>query len=305
MHFFKKLFVCLFSFFNIKLIKMPIYIAAPHGFCFGINRAIDLARETREKNSGNIYFLGELVHNQHVVDWLESELGIKTVQSIDDIPRGSIVIIRAHGAPPQIYNQAVAKGLTIVDATCPLVSKSHQTVSKLSGQNKKIVFLCNSITHDETVGVVGEDPYSVIPVTLEDAASLEISDPQNCLVMTQTTLSTLETKNILELLKNKYPQISISPHICQATTDRQNAVIELAKSCSLIIIVGSPTSANSNSLRQVAESVGATSYIVDTALELNPKWFHGHKNIAISSGASTPDSILEEVVQQVREITHQ
>lgn len=282
-----------------------LFIASPHGFCFGINRAIDLARETCEKYKENIYFLGELVHNQHVVDWLESELKIKTVQSIDQIPRGSVIIIRAHGAPPLTYNQAVAKGLTIVDATCPLVLKSHQTVSKLSGQNKKIIFLCNSITHDETIGVVGENPYSITPIVIEDVSNLNIPDPQNCIVITQTTLSTLETKDAINFLKNKYPQITVLPHICQATTDRQNAIIELSKDCSLIIIVGSPTSANSSSLKKVAEASGATSYIIDNISEVNPKWFVGHKNVAISSGASTPESILEEVVQKITEITRQ
>ncbi|MFA6369105.1 MAG: 4-hydroxy-3-methylbut-2-enyl diphosphate reductase, partial [Candidatus Shapirobacteria bacterium] len=134
---------------------------------------------------------------------------------------------------------------------------------------------------------------------------LNIPDPQNCIVMTQTTLSTLETKDALDFLKNKYPQITIMPHICQATTDRQNAVIKLCKECSLVIIVGSPTSANSNSLQKVAESCGSKSFIIDNASEVNPKWFIGHKNIAISSGASTPESILEEVIQRVTEITRQ
>ncbi len=277
-----------------------IFIASSHGFCFGINRAIDLARETAEKYSEKIYFLGELVHNQHVVDWLESELKIKTVQFIDQIPRGSVVIIRAHGAPPLVFNQAVAKGLTIVDASCPLVLKSHQTVAQFVGKNKKIIFLCNSITHDETIGVVGEDPYSVTPVVIDDVSTLNISDPSNCIIMTQTTLSTLETKEALNFLKNKYPQITILPHICQATTDRQNAIIELSKTCTLFIIVGSPTSANSNSLKKVAESSGATSYIIDNFSEINPKWFVGHQNIAISSGASTPESILEEVVSEIK-----
>ncbi len=280
---------------------MPkLHIAVPHGFCFGINRAIDLAKETAEKYSGKIYFLGELVHNQHVVDWLESELKIKTVQSIDDIPRGSVVLIRAHGAPPLIFNQAIAKGLTIVDASCPLVLKSHQTVAKLSGQNKKIIFLCNSITHDETVGVVGEDPYSVVPVVIGDISTLEIADPANCLIMTQTTLSTIEIKEALDFIKNKYPQVTVFPHICQATTDRQNAVIELSKTCSLIIIVGSPTSANSNSLKKVADSCGVVSYIIDNVSELNPKWFVGHQEVGISSGASTPESILEHIVNEIK-----
>ena len=280
---------------------MPnLHIAVPHGFCFGINRAIDLAKETSGKYSGKIYFLGELVHNQHVVDWLESELKIKTVQSIDDIPRGSVIIIRSHGAPPLIFNQAIAKGLTVIDATCPLVAKSHQTVIKLSGQNKKIIFLCNSITHDETIGIVGEDPYSVVPVVLKDVATLEIADPSNCLVMTQTTLSTIEIKEALDFIKNKYPQVTIFPHICQATTDRQKAVIELSKICSLIIIVGSVTSANSNSLKKVADSCGVVSYIIDNVSELNLKWLAGHQEIGVSSGASTPESILEDIIDEIK-----
>lgn len=278
---------------------LNLHVATTHGFCFGINRAIELARDTAEKYSGNIYFLGELVHNQHVVDWLESELGIKTVQSIDDIPRGSIVIIRAHGAPPLTFNQAVAKGLTIIDASCPLVLKSHHSAINFTSQNKKIIFLCNSITHDETVGVVGENPYLITPVTLDNAKDFSIEDPKNTIIMTQTTLSTLETKDILDFFKNKYPQVTILPHICQATTDRQNAVINLSKKCTLIIIVGSPTSANSNSLKKVAESSGATSYIIDNVSELDPKWFYGHKEVGISSGASTPESILESVINEI------
>ena len=279
-----------------------LHIAVPHGACFGINRAIDLAKETAEKYSENVYFLGELVHNQHVVDWLESELKIKTVQSLDQIPRGSVVIIRAHGAPPQTFKQATIKGLTIVDATCPLVLKSHQTVINLSNQNKKIIFICNSITHDETIGVVGENPNYITPVAIENASTLEISNPADYIVMTQTTLSTIETKEALDFLKNKYPEITILPHICQATTDRQNAVIKLAKTCTLIIIVGSPTSANSNSLKKVAESSGAISYIVDNSSELNPNWFQNHQEIGISSGASTPESILEDVVSKIRNL---
>ena len=281
-----------------------LHLAVPHGACFGINRAIDLAKETAEKYSGNIYFLGELVHNQHVVDWLESELKIKTVQSLDQIPRDSVVIIRAHGAPPQTFSQAIAKGLTIIDATCPLVLKSHQTVINFSSQNKKIIFICNSITHDETIGIVGENPYSVTPVAIEDALKLNIDDPANCIVMTQTTLSTVDTQEVLDLLKTKYPQITILPHICQATTDRQNAVIKLAKTCTLFIIVGSSTSANSNSLKKVAESSGAISYIIDNSSELNPEWFQGHQEIGISSGASTPESVLEDVINEIRRLVN-
>lgn len=285
---------------------MPnIIIADPHGFCFGITRAIDLAQKTAKYFSKSIYFLGELVHNQHVVDWLEKDLKIKTVQSIEEIPSNSVVIIRAHGAAPNIYQQAKDRGLEIIDASCPLVLRSHETVKKLSAEKKQIIFLCNKIDHDETVGVIGEAPDFITPVTIENIFNLEIKDPDNTVVITQTTLSTLETQKALNFIKNKYPKITILPHICQATSDRQNAIIDLAKKYKFVIIVGAPTSANSNSLQEVAQSVGAQSYIVDNASELNPDWFNGVENIAISSGASTPEDILNQVIERIKEITHQ
>lgn len=280
-----------------------IILAQPHGFCFGITQAIKISKDTAKKYHQPIYFLGELVHNQHVVDWLESGLKIKTVQSINDIPSNSVVIIRAHGASPKIFQQAKDKGLKIIDASCLLVLKSHQTVKDLVSQKKQIIFLCNKIDHDETIGIVGEAPKFITPVTLSNIFDFEISNPKNTIVVTQTTLSILETKSALDYLKNKYPQIIILPHICQATTDRQNAIIKLAKKYKFVIIVGSPTSANSNSLKSVAENVGAIAYIVDNSTELNPKWFTNQQNIVISSGASTPESILKEVVSRIKEIT--
>ncbi|MFA5750102.1 MAG: 4-hydroxy-3-methylbut-2-enyl diphosphate reductase [Candidatus Shapirobacteria bacterium] len=282
-----------------------IIIADPHGFCFGITRAIEIAKNTAKKYNKPIFFLGELVHNQHVVDWLESELKIKTVLSLTEIPKNSVVIIRAHGATPQIFQQAKDLGLEIVDATCPLVLKSHQTVRDLSAQKKHIIFLCNKIDHDETIGVVGEASDFIIPLTLKDILNFEIENSQNTVIITQTTLSITETQTTLEIIKNKYPQITIIPHICQATTDRQNIVIDLASKYKFVIIVGSPTSANSNSLKQVATSSGAIAYIVDNAAELNSNWFVNQENIIISSGASTPEIILEEVINKIKEITHQ
>jgi 4-hydroxy-3-methylbut-2-en-1-yl diphosphate reductase len=287
------------------LYMTKIIIAEPHGFCFGINRAIDLAKETVQKYSQPIYFLGELVHNQHVVNWLESELKIKTVQSLDEIPSKSVVIIRAHGATPTIYQQAKEKGLITIDASCPLVLKSHQTVKDLAEQGKKMIFLCNKVDHDETVGVIGEAPDSIIPVTIKDINNFKIEDPSNTVLITQTTLSTLETQQVIKLLKEKYSQLTINPHICQATSQRQNVIIDLAKKHNFVIIVGSPTSANSNSLRQVAETAGATAYIIDNASQLNPDWFKNQKEIVLSSGASTPESLLNEVVKKIEEITLQ
>ena len=282
-----------------------IILAQPHGFCFGITRAIELAKDTAQKYSDKpIYFFGELVHNQHVVDWLENDLKIKTVHSITDIPQNSVVIIRAHGAAPEVYQQAKDRELVIIDASCPLVLKSHQTVKDLVKQNKQIIFLCNKTDHDETVGIIGEAPESITPVTLDQIFDYQINNPENTVVVTQTTLSTTETQKAFDFLKNKYPQITILAHICQTTTERQQAIINLAKQYKFVIIVGSPTSANSNSLRSVAESAGAISRIVDNASELNPDWFINQENIVVSSGASTPQDILDEVINQIETFTH-
>jgi len=282
-----------------------IIIAQPHGFCFGVNRAVDLAQKTAQKYSQSIYFLGEIVHNQHVIDWLESDLKIKTVKKIKDIPSQSVVIIQAHGVAPQIYQQAKDRQLTIIDATCPLVLKSHQTVKSLAKEGKDIIFICNKIDHDETIGVLGEAPQSITPIPLKNISNFQIKNPINTVIITQTTLSTLETQQALDHLKEKYPQITIHPHICQATTERQSAVIDLAKKYKFVIIVGSPTSANSNSLRQVAEDSGATAYIIDNPSQLKEEWFKDQKNIVISSGASTPESILNQVIDKIKKITHQ
>lgn len=283
---------------------IKIIIANPHGFCFGITRAIDIATNTAKKSKKPIFFLGELVHNQHVVTWLEKNLKIKTIQSLDEISSGSVVIIRAHGASPAVFQQAKNKGLEIIDASCPLVLKSHQTVKDLVERNKQVIFLCNKIDHDETIGIVGESPESITPVTLSDVFKYSVSQPKNTVVVTQTTLSTIETKKALLFLKKKYPEIAIMPHICQATTERQQAIIKLAKKHRFVIIVGSPTSANSNSLKSVVRSVGAVAYIVDNAKELKKEWFANQENVVVGSGASTPESILDEVVEQIKEFTH-
>jgi len=281
-----------------------IIIAEPHGFCFGINRAIELVKDTAKKYPDKlIYFFGELAHNQHILNWLEKDLKVKTTNSIDEIPLNSIIIIRPHGITPNIYQQAQNRELIVINATCPLVLKSHQIAKDLVKQKNQVILLCSAVDHDEAVGIVGEAPDTIIPVILKDVLNFEIKNPDNTVVMTQTTLSTLETQRALNLLKEKYPKITISTHICQATTERQNAIIKLAKEYQFVIIVGSTTSTNSNSLKSVAESVGAISYIVDNASELNPKWFANQENIVVSSGASTPEDILNEVIEKIQQIT--
>lgn len=281
-----------------------IIIADPHGYCgnnkFGVQGAIQIAQETAKKHPNNTYLLGEIVHNQHVVDWLEKEYGVKTVHSLDGIPKGTTVIIRAHGASPSIYKQAKEKGLNIVDATCPLVTQVHREVGQLATEGKKILYIASQKDHDEAVGVAAEAPEAVTLTTLRELDEVEIVEPEKTVVLTQTTLSILETEKKLNKLKERYPKLTIKPHICMATTQRQKAVIKLAKETELVVIVGSPTSSNSNRLREVAEAAGAKAYIVDTAAELDSNWFKGVEKIAVSSGASTPEWLLEEAIERIK-----
>lgn len=282
-----------------------VVVIRPNGFCgnkkgFGVRRSIFLAQKTAKRFPGKTYLLGEIVHNQHLVDRLEKEYRLKTVQRLEDIPQGSTVIIRAHGADPSVYKRAGKMGLNLVDATCPLVARVHQEVRRLTNQGKKILYLASDKNHDEAVAVAGEAPGKIKLITINELDKIKIDNPQKTVVLTQTTLSILETEESLKKLKQKYPATVIKPHICLATTKRQKAVIQAAKKHGLVVIVGSPTSSNSNRLREVAEAAGAKAFIVDRVDELDPKWFSETQTVAVGSGASTPDWILDEVVVRIK-----
>jgi len=283
-----------------------VIIAKTHGYCgnekFGVRGAIRIAQKTAKQNPGKTYLLGEIVHNQHVVDWLGKEYGITTVQDLKEIPQEATMIIRAHGAPPKTYQQAQRRNIKIVDATCPLVAQVHQEVRLLAKEGKKVLYLCSKLNHDEAVGVAGEAPRAVSLVVLKEIDQIDVKEPEKTVVLTQTTLPEIETKEVLDRLKEKHPELEIRPHICPATSQRQRAVIDLAKKVGFIVIVGSPTSSNSNRLKEVAEAVGARAYIVDTAAELNTSWFKDIEKVAVSSGASTPEWLLEEVVEKIKKL---
>ena len=260
-----------------------IIIASPHGFCGGVKRAIDIAQTA---DPSNTYLLGDIVHNDHVV----KSLKIKTVKHLDEIPTGSSVIIRAHGAPPIIYQEAKNKKLNIIDATCPLVLQVHKFVRK--NKNKNIIYLVSDKNHDEAIGVVAQSS-NIYAYKLDEFENINVND--NSVLITQTTLSVQETKKAIDYLKNKFPKLEIFPHICPATTDRQKAVLELANNCDVILIIGSPNSSNSLRLYETAISTGKPAHIIDSITEINSQWFNNYKNIGISSGASTPENILKEV----------
>lgn len=288
---------------------MPIevIVAQPNGYCgdsvFGVSAAISKAIEASKKYPGHTFLLKEIVHNIHVVNWLLETHGLKTVSSLEEIPEGSAVVLRAHGSSPETYLQAKQKNLTIIDATCPLVIGAQRQAKKLASRGKKIIYLASAKDHDEATSVYHQAPDSITLTTLKEILELDIQVPSNTVVLTQTTLSTLETEKVFSQLKKKYPTLTIIPHICPATTARQQAVIKLAKEIGFVIIVGHPSSSNSNRLREVAADSGAEAYIVDTEKDLQKEWFVDKKKVAISSGASTPAWLLEKVANKIKEIT--
>lgn len=259
-----------------------VIIANPHGFCGGVKRAITIAKNAPP----NTYLLGDIVHNDHVI----KSLKLKTVHSIKEIPCGSTLIIRAHGASPKTYQTAIQKKLKIIDATCPLVLQVHEFVRK--NKDKNIIYLVSDKKHDEAIGVLAQGK-NIHAYTLSEYQKIKVKP--NSILITQTTLSFQETNKILDYLKKKYPDLKIFPHICPATTDRQNAVLKLAHKCDCILIIGSPNSSNSLRLYETASSTGKPSFIIDNISEIKKEWFKNCQTIGISSGASTPENILEEV----------
>ena len=293
---------------------MKIFIAAHYGFCgngglFGVSGAVKIAEETAQQNPDRgLYVLGELVHNHHVMTALERDHHVKTVANLDEIPANSLFLVKAHGLSPEVIAQAQTKGLTIIDATCPMVKKVHTLVKKLASEGKQIIYVASDLQHEEALGVYGEVSSQITLVTLDQLPTLTIDQPDQTVVLTQTTLSVLETATAFDILKNRYPTLTIHPHICPATTQRQQAVINLAQQADLIIIVGAVNSSNSQRLFETAKVAAPEKpvYIIDSVAELDPTWFNSLPSdtiIGLSSGASTPDDVFQAVITKIKQLT--
>lgn len=276
---------------------MEIILAKTYGFCIGVERAIEIAKKVRKENNGEVNVLKEIVHNPYVVNSLKGE-GIGSVSSLQKVKKGTI-IFSAHGVGPNIVEEAKKKDLRIVDATCPLVTKVHNLV-KLLARKGYIIILVGDKQHDEIIGVSGEAPKNIIVISRkEEIDSLSI-DANRIAVITQTTLSIDDSAEIINLLKRKFPNIEVHNTICNATQLRQMAIKDLAKKVDLILVVGYPTSANSKRLVYVAKSCGKPSYLINNEKEINKEWFNGVKKVGITSGASTPDFIVNNVIKKLR-----
>jgi len=276
-----------------------VLLAKPRGFCAGVEMAIETVERALDKHGAPLYVFHEIVHNQHVVHDFKRR-GVVFVNSVDDVPAQANVIFSAHGVSPAIWQQAKEKHLKwVIDATCPLVEKVHREVRKFVAQGYWVL-LVGHRDHDEIVGTSGEAPERTLVVeNVAEAASVAVPDPEKVVVLTQTTLSVDDTREIIEVLQQRFPCM-ITPakeDICYATQNRQDAVKLLAKEVQLVLVIGSKNSENSNQLVKVARSLGKTAYLIDDQRGINPEWLHGISHVGITSGASVPDQLVQETVE--------
>lgn len=280
---------------------MEILLANPRGFCAGVDRAIEMVERALEMHGAPIYVRHEVVHNEFVVANLRKK-GAVFVENLDEVPEGSILIFSAHGISRAVRMDAEARGFTIFDATCPLVTKVHSEVARLRDRGMEIIMIGHA-GHPEVEGTMGQaDGNMYLVESPADAQLLEVKDPGNLAFVTQTTLSMDDTATIIAVLRNRFPKI-IGPKkddICYATQNRQDALKKLAGLCELVIVVGSPSSSNSNRLREVAHNMNVPAYLVDTAEELQQEWVSGKSRIGISAGASAPEILVQDVIARLK-----
>ena len=274
-----------------------LVLAKPRGFCAGVERAIDIVEQALEVFDKPVYVRKEIVHNRHVVDALR-EKGAVFVDEISEIPSGATAIFSAHGVAPEVWNQAKAKELRILDATCPLVTKVHLEVLRYAREDYSIVLIGHA-DHDEVIGTRGEAPERIQVVESADGVrKLQVPDPRKVVCLTQTTLSMDDTAEIMEALRERFPDMTLpaKDDICYATQNRQRAVKAMAREVDLVLVIGATNSSNSNRLREVAEMAGVKAMLIQQVSDLDPAAFEGVRRVGVTSGASTPEFLVQEVV---------
>lgn len=280
-----------------------ILLAQPRGFCAGVDRAIEIVERALKQFGAPIYVRHEIVHNAYVVADLRAK-GAIFIDELEDVPAGNTVVFSAHGVSKAVRAEAEARGLSVFDATCPLVTKVHVEVSKMMKQGAEIIMIGHA-GHPEVEGTMGQAEAGMHLVeTVEDVEKINPSNPDLLAYVSQTTLSVDDTADIIAALKRRFPNI-IEPKkgdICYATTNRQQAVKFMAPQVDLVIVVGSPNSSNSNRLREVAEKMGTRAYMVDTADQINPAWLEGARRVGVTAGASAPEVLVNAVVERLKQM---
>ncbi len=277
---------------------MKLILSNPRGFCAGVFMAVDVVEQLLDIVPDEpIYVYHEIVHNKHVVHRFRDQ-GVTFVESIDDVPHGSICVFSAHGVSPAVRQQASDRGLTVIDATCPLVTKVHAEAIRYARKGYQILLIGHR-NHQEVIGTTGEAPNSIQVVeSPADIPNLIVHDAEKLVYLTQTTLSTNDADIIINALKQAFPSIKEPPSedICYATTNRQHAVRVLAPSCDAVLVVGSRNSSNSVRLTEIAESAGSRAYLIDDHTELNHDWFTGDETILVTAGASAPEDLVRDLI---------
>ena len=278
-----------------------VVLAQPRGFCAGVERAIEIVERALKKYGPPIYVRHEIVHNRHVVEDLRTR-GAIFVDELHEVPPGARTIFSAHGVAREVQETAAARGLPVIDATCPLVAKVHNEGRRYAAGGREIV-LVGHAGHAEVVGTIGQIDGKVHLVqTVDDVAKLDVADPQKLAYITQTTLSVDDTRGIIAALKARFPAIT-GPDvrdICYATQNRQQAVHDLAQAVDMILVVGSRNSSNSNRLREIGEELGKPSYLIDDADALRPEWLEGVATVGLTAGASAPETLVQGVIAGLR-----
>ncbi len=275
-----------------------ILLAEPRGFCAGVERAVQVIDLVLEAYEAPIFCRREIVHNRHVVEVFESK-GVTFVEELTEVPDNATVVFSAHGVSPTVWAAAEARGLTVIDATCPLVTRVHLEVKAYVKKGLSILYIGHA-KHDEAVGVMGEAPDRITLIeTVADAESAVVADESKVVCLTQTTLSVDDTQEILNVLKSRFTQLVVPPKsdICYATSNRQLAVKKLCEEVDLVLIVGSSNSSNSKRLVEVARSCGTAAHLIANAGELNMEWLTDVRTVGLSSGASTPELLVDGVVE--------
>jgi 4-hydroxy-3-methylbut-2-enyl diphosphate reductase len=282
---------------------LDLLIAAPRGFCAGVDRAIRIVELALQKHGAPVYVRHEIVHNKYVVDRLRDK-GAIFVEELDQVPDGVPVVFSAHGVPKSVPATAQGRGLDYLDATCPLVSKVHRQAERLVAAGKHILFVGHA-GHPEVIGTFGQVPHGAMTLieSEEDAEQVAPPDPNNVAFLTQTTLSVDDTASVLAVLKRRFPNIQApsADDICYATSNRQGAVKAIAPEADLVLVIGSPKSSNSMRLVEVAERCGTRARLVQRAEDLDFAWLDGVNTLGITAGASAPELLVRELIERLKE----
>jgi len=280
-----------------------IVLAGPRGFCAGVDRAIDIVELALQVCRPPVYVRKEIVHNRHVVEALRAK-GAIFVDELDEVPDDATVIFSAHGVSPAVRDQARRRGLRVIDATCPLVTKVHLEAIRYAREGYTIILVGHE-DHDEVIGTTGEAPEKILVVsTPEEVERFEVSDPEKVAYITQTTLSVDDTRDVIEALRRRFPRI-VGPSkddICYATQNRQAAVKTVAGAVDVVLVIGAANSSNANRLREVSEAAGTRAYLINDIREIKAEWLEGAARVGITAGASTPEFLVHEAVQALRRI---